>query len=156
MRLTLIICHIRPRTRWGRPSMRSTGPIFTTLQPMEEAELMASVWFSCIVKVLSFPLLIALSSTVPATEVLISLLREKRGEKNQEQLNVHVSIFILCFSLSLSLSPLAHQRTKPSLTASKRPDPSSDIGNTLARSASFSSWKLIQSTKANFSSSANE
>ena len=44
------------------------------LHPMELAELRASVWFSCIVKTFSLPLLMALSSTVLGTDVLISLL----------------------------------------------------------------------------------
>lgn len=48
--------------------------MLTTLQPIEEAELMAKVWFSCIVKVFSLPLLMALSSTVLGTDELISLL----------------------------------------------------------------------------------
>ena len=75
---TLMICHRRPRTRWGRPSMRSEGPMLTMLQPIDDAELMASVWFSWIRNVFSFPLLIALSSTVLGTDVLISLLEKER------------------------------------------------------------------------------
>ena len=60
--------------RWGRPSMMSWGPMLMMLQPIELAELSARVWFSWIVKTLSLPLLMARSSTVLATEVLISLL----------------------------------------------------------------------------------
>ena len=59
--------------------MMSWGPMLMMLQPMEEAELRASVWFSWMVKVLSFPLLMALSSTVLDTEALISLL-DGRGK----------------------------------------------------------------------------
>ena len=71
---TLIICHKSPSTRWGLPSIRSWGPIFTILHPIEEAELIARVWFSWIVNLLSFPLLIVRSSIVLGTDVLISLL----------------------------------------------------------------------------------
>ena len=60
--------------RWGLPSMMSWGPMLMMLQPMEEAEFRARVWFSWIVNTFSLPLLMALSSTVLGTEVLISLL----------------------------------------------------------------------------------
>ncbi len=72
--LTLMTCQSRPRMRWGRPSMMSWGPILMILHPIEEAELRASVWFSWILNTFSLVLLIALSSTVSATDVLISLL----------------------------------------------------------------------------------
>ena len=52
----------------------SWAPMLMMLHPIELAELRASVWFSCIVKTFSLPLLMALSSTVLATEVLMSLL----------------------------------------------------------------------------------
>ena len=52
----------------------SWGPMLMMLQPIEEAEFRARVWFSWIVNTFSLPLLIALSSTVWGTEVLISLL----------------------------------------------------------------------------------
>ena len=60
--------------RCGRPSMMSWGPMLMMLHPMEEAEFRASVWFSCILNTFSLVLLMALSSTVLATDVLISLL----------------------------------------------------------------------------------
>jgi hypothetical protein len=47
----------------------SLGPMFTTLQPMLEAELRARVWFSAMVKLLSLDLLIARSSIVPGTDL---------------------------------------------------------------------------------------
>ena len=72
--LTLMTCQSSPRIRWGLPSMMSWAPILMMLHPMELAELRASVWFSCIVNTFNLPLLMALSSTVLGTEVLISLL----------------------------------------------------------------------------------
>ena len=63
--------------------MMSCGPMLMILQPIEEAELRARVWFSWIVKVFSLPLLMARSSTVPDTEALISLLnRGRKGGTN--------------------------------------------------------------------------
>ena len=59
--------------------MMSWGPMLMMLQPMDEAELSARVWFSWMVKVFSLPLLMARSSTVLDTEALISLLNGKEG-----------------------------------------------------------------------------
>lgn len=58
--------------------------MLTMLHPMALAELRASVWFSLMVKVFSFPLLMARSSTVPATEVLINLLWGEGGWRSNE------------------------------------------------------------------------
>lgn len=43
----LMICHRRPSTRWGFPSIRSEASMFTTWQPMAEAEFRARFRFSC-------------------------------------------------------------------------------------------------------------
>ena len=59
--------------------------MLTRLQPIEEVKLMARVWFSCIVNLFSLPLLIVRSSTVPATEVLISLLYGGRERDKQNE-----------------------------------------------------------------------
>ncbi len=52
----------------------SWAPILMMLHPIELAELRARVWFSWMVKTLSFPLFMALSSIVLGTDALISLL----------------------------------------------------------------------------------
>lgn len=46
-RPTLMICQSSPRTRCGFPSLRSCAPMFTTVQPMAEAEFRARFKFSC-------------------------------------------------------------------------------------------------------------
>ena len=43
----LMICQSRPSTRWGLPSLRSWAPMFTTWQPIAEAEFRARFRFSC-------------------------------------------------------------------------------------------------------------
>ena len=75
--LTRMICHRRPSTRWAFPADRSSGPMLTVVQPMEPAELIASVKFSCFLYTLRFCLfrLMARSSIVLGTEWLISLLK---------------------------------------------------------------------------------
>lgn len=45
-KLTRIICHRSPRTRWGFPFAKSSASMLTILHPMLSAELSASVKFS--------------------------------------------------------------------------------------------------------------
>jgi len=71
-------CHSNPSTKCGFALARSSGPIFTTLQPMEIAELIARVWFSCMAYVESGFMLMTLVSMVSSTVALISLLNEKK------------------------------------------------------------------------------
>ena len=73
------------------PSMMSVAPMLMMLQPMEEAEMRASVWFSWMVNKFSLPLFMARSSIVLATDVLMSLLRkdeerEREGEEANEDI----------------------------------------------------------------------
>uniref|UniRef100_A0A0A9G0S6 Uncharacterized protein n=1 Tax=Arundo donax TaxID=35708 RepID=A0A0A9G0S6_ARUDO len=64
----------RPRTRCGLASIKSCVPMLTTVQPMALAELRPRVWFSFLSHGLrSFLVLIALSSIVPGTAMLINL-----------------------------------------------------------------------------------
>lgn len=92
-----MICQIRPSTRCSLPSMRSVGPMLTTLQPIALADEMTMLLFSVIWKLLSafapplacgvcgcdgirrcvllVGLLSTLSSMVSGTESLMSLHR---------------------------------------------------------------------------------
>lgn len=99
----LMTCHRSPSTKCCLPSFRSSAPMFTTWQPMAEAEFSARFRFSCtfthehsinisitaasetdgaadggrtwMVKGVSFFLLMVLSSIVSGTDRLIILLR---------------------------------------------------------------------------------
>ena len=78
-KLTLMICHRKPRTRWVVPFSRSSAPMLTVLQPMERAEFKASVRFSrnAVKSLVDFGLVMARSSTVSGTATLIILLKTK-------------------------------------------------------------------------------
>lgn len=76
MKHTLIICQIKPKTKCTLASIKSLAPIFTTEHPIALAELTHKFWFSVTLNVFKLaPLLIALSSIVPFTAVLINLLK---------------------------------------------------------------------------------
>lgn len=110
----LMTCHSRPRTRCCLPSFRSSAPMFTTWQPIADAEFRARFKFSCwtkqwqvqtfrdvhhqrdekrdpcvtwMVKGVSFFLLMVLSSMVSGTDRLIILLTKT----NQIQAEKHSS-----------------------------------------------------------------
>lgn len=70
------------------PSMKSWVPILTTVHPIALAEFRQRVWFSFLSHGLSNLLvLIALSSIVPGTATLISLLQDKKQKRKKRKKN---------------------------------------------------------------------
>lgn len=115
------------------PSIISCVPILTTVHPIAFAELRQSVWFSFLSQGLSTLLvLIVLSSIVPGTATLISLLPMKKKMNNLCSISAKA---IVLKTIKINNSS-AYQRRTPSFATSKISLEEVSIGRYFFRNSS--------------------